>query len=41
MRTVNFTVKAPHQVHGTDIDVRETSSWCFAYTAFDTVVWGG
>ena len=29
MRTVNFTVKAPHQVHGTDIDVRETSSWCF------------
>ena len=40
MRTVNFTVKAPHQVHGTDIDVRETGSWCFAYTAFDTVVWG-
>lgn len=36
-----FTVKAPHQVHGTDIDVRETGSWCFTYTAFDTVVWGG
>ena len=41
MWTVNFTAKAPHQVHGTDIDVRETGSWCFAYTAFDTVVWGG
>ena len=41
MWTVNFTAKAPHQVHGTDIDVRETGSWCFAYTAFDTAVWGG
>ena len=33
-------MKAPNRVHGTDIDVRETGSWCFVYTAFDTVVWG-